>query len=127
MKTPARARNNARLYAVQALYQKKIADNTFSELKIQYYADNADSHYTDWDLFYRLIDAVKTNQDTIDKYIKENSSNGVESINYVDYVVLQVAIAELIECLENPYQVILKDYVEICYSMGTEEGYKFIN
>ncbi|AHH46137.1 nitrogen utilization protein B [Francisella tularensis subsp. holarctica PHIT-FT049] len=127
MKTTARARNNARLYAVQALYQKKIADNTFSELKIQYYADNADRHYTDWDLFYRLIDAVKTNQDTIDKYIKENSSNGVESINYVDYAVLQVAIAELIECLENPYQVIIKEYVEICYSMGTEEGYKFIN
>lgn len=109
------------------MYQKKIADNTFSELKIQYYADNADRHYTDWDLFYRLIDAVKTNQDTIDKYIKENSSNGVESINYVDYAVLQVAIAELIECLENPYQVIIKEYVEICYSMGTEEGYKFIN
>ncbi|ACD30595.1 transcription antitermination factor NusB [Francisella tularensis] len=127
MKTTARARNNARLYAVQALYQKKIADNTFSELKIQYYADNADRHYTDWDLFYRLIDAVKTNQDTIDKYIKENSSNGVESINYVDYAVLQVAIAELIECLENPYQVIIKEYVGICYSMGTEEGYKFIN
>ncbi|EDZ90894.1 transcription antitermination factor NusB [Francisella tularensis] len=127
MKTTARARNNARLYAVQALYQKKIADNTFSELKIQYYADNADRHYTDWDLFYRLIDAVKTNQDTIDKYIKENSNNGVESINYVDYAVLQVAIAELIECFENPYQVIIKEYVEICYSMGTEEGYKFIN
>ncbi|OIN84193.1 transcription antitermination factor NusB [Francisella sp. TX07-6608] len=127
MKTTAKARNNARLYAVQALYQKKIADNTFSELKVQYYADNADRHYTDWDLFYRLIDAVKTNQDTIDKYIKENSNNGVESINYVDYAVLQVAIAELIECLENPYQVIIKEYVEICYSMGTEEGYKFIN
>ncbi|MDE4949032.1 transcription antitermination protein NusB, partial [Francisella tularensis subsp. holarctica] len=82
-----------------------------SELKIQYYDDNADWHYTDWDIFYRLIDAVKTNQDTIDKYIKENSCNGVESINYVDYVVLQVAIDELLECLENPSQVIIKEYV----------------
>ncbi|MDE5028358.1 transcription antitermination protein NusB, partial [Francisella tularensis subsp. holarctica] len=66
--------------------------------------------------------AVKTNQESIDKYIKENSSNGVESIFYVDYVVLQVAIAELIVCLENPYQVIIKESVEICYCMGTEEG-----
>ena len=127
MKTTARARNNARLYTVQALYQKRVADNTFVELKVQYYADNADRHYTDWDLFYRLIDAVKSNQDTIDKYIQKNSNNGVESINYVDYAVLQAAIAELIECLENPYQVIIKEYVEICYSMGTEEGYKFVN
>ncbi|APD50890.1 transcription antitermination factor NusB [Francisella hispaniensis] len=127
MKTTARARNNARLYTVQALYQKRVADNTFAELKVQYYADNADRHYTDWDLFYRLIDAVKSNQDTIDKYIQENSNNGVASINYVDYAVLQAAIAELIECLENPYQVIIKEYVEICYSMGTEEGYKFVN
>ncbi|APC91147.1 MULTISPECIES: transcription antitermination factor NusB [Francisella] len=127
MKTTARARNNARLYTVQALYQKKVADNTFAELKIQYYADNADRHYTDWDLFYRLIDAVNLNQDSISKYIQENSNNGVESINYVDYAVLQAAIAELIECLENPYQIIIKEYVEICYSMGTEEGYKFVN
>ena len=40
---------------------------------------------------------------------------------------LRVAIAELIECLENPYQIIIKEYVEINFSMGTEEGYKFIN
>ncbi|MFV9972682.1 MAG: transcription antitermination factor NusB [Francisella endosymbiont of Hyalomma asiaticum] len=127
MKTTARARNNARLYTVQALYQKKVADNTFAELKTQYYADNADRHSTDWDLFYRLVDAVKSNQDSINKYIQENSNNGIESINYVDYAVLQAAISELIECLENPYQVIIKEYVEICYSMGTEEGYKFVN
>lgn len=127
MKTTARARNNARLYTVQALYQKKVADNTFAELKAQYYADNADRHSTDWDLFYRLVDAVKSNQDSINKYIQENSNNGIESINYVDYAVLQAAIAELIECLENPYQVIIKEYVDICYSMGTEEGYKFVN
>ncbi|GAB4221720.1 MAG: hypothetical protein Kow0076_0030 [Francisella sp.] len=74
-----------------------------------------------------MIDAVKENQQTIEKYIQENAVNGVDLINYVDYAVLQVAIAEMIECLENPYQVIIKEYVEICYSMGTEEGYKFVN
>ncbi len=127
MKTTARARNNARLYTVQALYQKKVNDNTFAELKVQYYADNAGRHQTDWELFYRLVDAVEANQTTIDSYISENSDDGVDSINYVDYAVLQVAIAELIECLENPYQIIIKEYVEIAFSMGTEEGYKFIN
>jgi N utilization substance protein B len=127
MKTTARARNNARLYSVQALYQKKVADNTFAELKTQYYADNAGRHTTDWELFYRLIDTVETNFDSINNYIAESSNDGVESINYVDYAVLQAAIAELIECLENPYQVIIKEYVEIGYSMGTEEGYKFVN
>lgn len=127
MKTTARARNNARLYAVQALYQKKVADNTIAELKVQYYADNAERHQTDWELFYRLMDAVETNQEAIEKYISENSNDGIDLINYVDYAVLQAAIAELIECLENPYQVIIKEYVEIGYSMGTEEGYKFVN
>ncbi|ASG68092.1 N utilization substance protein B [Francisella halioticida] len=127
MKTTARARNNARLYTVQALYQRKVANSTFSELKVQYYSDNADRHQTDWELFYRLIDAVESNQSTIDCYISDSSDDGIDFINYVDYAVLKVAIAELIECLENPYQVIIKEYVEIAYSMGTEEGYKFIN
>lgn len=77
--------------------------------------------------FYRLVDAVEANQTTIDSYISENSDDGMDFINYVDYAVLQVAIAELIECLENPYQIIIKEYVEIAFSMGTEEGYKFIN
>lgn len=127
MKTSARARNNARLYTVQALYQKRVADNTIAELKVQYFSDNAERHQTDWELFYRLMDAVEANLDTIDNYIAENSKDGIESINYVDYAVLQSAIAELIECLENPYQVIIKEYVEIGYSMGTEDGYKFVN
>ena len=127
MKTTAKARNNARLYAVQALYQKKVAGNTYSELKVQFYVDNAGRHQTDWDFFYRLIDAVETNEEQITEYILVNSRDGEDFTNPVDLAVLKVAIAELIECLENPYQVIIKEYVEINFSMGTEEGYKFIN
>lgn len=127
MKTTAKARNNARLYAVQALYQKKVAGNTYAELKVQYFADNAERHQTDWTFFYRLIDSVETNEDLINRYIEENSKDGADFTNPVDLAVLKVAIAELIECLENPYQVIIKEYVEINFSMGTEEGYKFIN
>jgi N utilization substance protein B len=127
MKTTAKARNNARLYAVQALYQKKVAGNTYQELKVQYFADNAGRHQTDWNFFYRLIEAVETNEDQINQYIDENSKDGADFTNPVDLATLKVAIAELIECLENPYQVIIKEYVEIDFSMGTEEGYKFIN
>ena len=127
MKTTAKARNNARLYAVQALYQKKVAGNTYSELKVQFYVDNAGRHQTDWDFFNRLIDAVESNETQINQYIADNSKDGADFTNNVDLAVLQVAIAELIECLENPYQVIIKEYVEIDFSMGSEEGYKFIN
>lgn len=127
MKTTAKARNNARLYAVQALYQKKIADNTYAELKVQFYADNAGRHTTDWDFFNRLIDAVESNEEQINQYIVDNSRDGLDFTNGVDLAVLQVAIAELIDCLENPYQVIIKEYVEIDFSMGTEEGFKYIN
>ena len=127
MKTTAKARNNARLYAVQALYQKKVAGNTYDELKVQYFADNAGRHQTDWTFFYRLIDSAETNEDQINKYVDENSKDGADFTNPVDLAVLKVAIAELIECLENPYQIIIKEYVEINFSMGTEEGYKFIN
>lgn len=127
MKTTAKARNNARLYAVQALYQKKVAGNTYSELKVQFYADNAERHQTDWNFFNRLIDAVEANEEQINQYIVDNSRDGIEVTNHVDLAVLQVAIAELIECLENPYQIIIKEYVEIDFSMGTEEGFKFIN
>ncbi len=127
MKTYAKARNNARLYAVQALYQKKVAGNTYQELKVQFFADNAERHQTDWNFFYRLIDAVEANDEQINKHILDESKNGADFTNGVDLAVLQVAIAELIECLENPYQVIIKEYVEIDFNMGTEEGFKFIN
>lgn len=127
MKTTARARNNARLYVVQALYQQRISHNTFDELKVQFFADNAERHQTDWDFFYRLIDSVRDNKEAIDAYISDNSKDGTASINYVDLSVLEAAVAELVGCIENPYQVIIKEYVEIAYSMGTEEGYKFIN
>ena len=127
MKSIAKERNNSRLYTVQALYQRKISGITFDELKVQYFADNADRHATDWDYFYRIVDSVESNEEQILEYIEKNSKDGVVSINYVDLAVLQASIAELIECLETPFQVVIKEYVEIGYSMGTEEGYKFIN
>lgn len=127
MKTTARARNNARLYAVQALYQRKIAETSYDELKVQFYSDNADRHETDWDFFYRLIDAVNNYELDIDKYIEESANEGADSINYVDLAVLKVGTAELIECLENPYQIIIKEYVQLAYNMGTEKGYLFVN
>ncbi|MFC4892099.1 transcription antitermination factor NusB [Pseudofrancisella aestuarii] len=127
MKTTARARNNARLYAVQALYQRKIAETSYDELKVQFYSDNADRHETDWDFFYRLIDTVNNHEADIDKYIEESANEGTDSINYVDLAVLKVGVAELMECLENPYQIIIKEYVQLAYNMGTEKGYLFVN
>ena len=128
MKTTASARNNARLYTVQALYQKRIAQTSFDELKVQYHADNAGRHETDWNLFYTLIDAVKANEEIIDNKIGENSTDGnLDLINYVDLSVMKVGLAEMIECMEVPYQVIIKEYVEIAYNMGTEKGYLFVN
>jgi N utilization substance protein B len=128
MKTTSRARNNARLYAVQALYQRRIAETPFDEMKIQFHADNADRHETDWTFFYRLIDSVRDNDEEIEQLISENSKDGnLDLMNFVDVSVLKVAVSELIECRENPYQIIIKEYVEIAYNMGTDKGYLFVN
>ena len=120
-------RNNSRLYAIQALYQRRIAKTPFEELKIQFHSDNIKRHSTDWEFFYSLINNIQKSEEEINRYIEKYAEDKISNINYVDFAILQLGVNELINFLETPSQIITKEYVGLAYDMGTENSYKFIN
>jgi len=122
-----KARKRARLHAIQALYQKAIAQTTDSELKTQYFTDNVDRYKVDWDFFKCLIDGVTRFKNEISEYIVSNATKDISMINAVDLAIAKLGIYELIDCLESPHQLIIKEYVEQTFSMGSNKGYMFIN
>ena len=127
MSLKIKERRRARFHAIQALYQKQIAQTSLSELKLQFHQENIDRHTVEWDFFYRLMDGVEAKTALLDQKINQFAANNIDSINPIDLSILRLGTYELIDCLEIPHQVILSEYTEHAKCFGTDSGYRFIN
>jgi N utilization substance protein B len=75
-------------------------------------------------LFRRAVLAYKEYEQLISKFIKNWD---VERIAFMDIVVMNLAIAEMVEFSEIPVRVSLDEYIEIAKFYSTEKSNVFIN
>jgi N utilization substance protein B len=127
MSIKVKERRRARIHAVQALYQKHMAETPINELKEQYYSDNVNRHPVDWEFFYNIVNGVDENQEELDQHINVNADKEFSSVNPIELAILRLAIYELLFRLDIPYQVVIKEYVSYTMDMGAEDGHKFVN
>ncbi len=120
-------RRRARIHAVQAIYQKYMAETPLDELKEQYYSDNVNRHPVDWEFFYNLLNGVDEHQNEIDQHIRPNVDREFSSINPIELAILRLGVYELLFRLDIPFQVVIKEYVSYTMDMGAEDGHKFVN
>lgn len=136
IKTFGGLRENARLYAVQALYSAdfqdddilQIAETMVSEGSIHLGSDITTDAF-DRQFFLSLIKSYSAHVDTTDKYIVENLSKkwSVERIDKVARSILRLGATELLY-MDTPANVIFNEYVEIAKAFfnGKSES-AFIN
>ena len=120
-------RRRARFHAVQALYQRELAQTPMNELKAQFYKDNFSRHPVEWNFFYQLLDGVVMHSAIIDAKIGKYAVNDLDSINFINLSIIRLGAYELLDCVEIPYQVILNEYVDQAKELGTEDGHRFVN
>jgi N utilization substance protein B len=76
----------------------------------------------------KLIRSVLTKVDELRQMIDENTKNWeLDRIAFMDIVIMQVALAELMDFPTIPVNVTLNEYIEIAKSYSTDKSGTFIN
>jgi transcription antitermination protein NusB len=127
MSLKVKERRRARFHAIQALYQREMTNIEFSDLKIQFHADNVSRHVVEWDFFNDLLSGVQGHHEILDQSIKPLVSRDFSKINPIELAILRLGAYEILYRLDIPYQVIVNEYVDHAKSLGAEEGHRFVN
>lgn len=76
----------------------------------------------------RIFRKAITNEKSYEQLINENTPNWeIERIATMDFLVMQLAIAEIVECDEVPVKVTLNEYIEVAKYYCTSKSSTFVN
>lgn len=121
-----KARRNARIFAMQALYQWSVAGGNIADVMAQYMTAN-DHHKVDWDFFQDLVRGVAGRLTEIDEKLAALTDRPFTEVNPVELAILRLATYELLARVDVPYKVVINEYIDLAHEFGAEEGHKFVN
>lgn len=126
MTISVKARHNARMFAMQALYQWSVSSGNIADLLAQYMTAN-DHHKVEWDFFQAIVRGSLENLTEIDAKIAALTDRPFNEVNPVELAILRLATFELMSRIDVPYKVVINEYIDLAHEYGAEEGHKFIN
>lgn len=75
-----------------------------------------------------IVDITLVNTDKMNKQISKISDNwDIDRISHVDKALLQIAIAEMLNCPDVPVKVVINEALELARSYSSDESIPFIN
>ena len=122
----AGARSRARELAVQALYQKQIADHEIGELLSQF-RERPDYARVDQDYFEESLRAICKNNSALEASIAEFADRPQEQLDPVERAILLQGMHELEARPDIPFRVVINEAVNLAKRFGAIDGYKYIN
>ena len=125
-KNSIKARQRARRFAMQAIYQWHLTQQTFSELEKQFLAQE-EMVSVDVDYFRLLVKQVIFYQVALDEQLKNFLDRPVQSLDFVELAILRMAAYELTYQAELPYKIILNEAIELAKCFGATDGHKYVN
>ena len=122
----SRERSRARSLALQALYQRELADTELAELLGQFRTDpgmpKADGGY-----FEELVRGVSNDPATLDVQYGDFVDRPAPQLDPIERSLLRMGTWELAQRLDVPYRVVLNEYIELAKRFGGEAGHTYIN
>jgi transcription antitermination protein NusB len=123
----AATRRMARHYAMQALYQWKMAGANISAIEAEFRTDN-DMTNVDVDYFHDILHGVPKHLSDIEAafgpYLVERAQHELDPITRA---LLQMSTYELVHRIDVPYKVVINEAVSLAKKFGAEDSHKFIN
>ncbi len=125
--TLSRIRRQARILALQILYEVDVAGHRLEDVLERYRSDaqypQPVRRYTE-----RLVTGVWANREQIDRMIGEAAPTfPVEQLPPVDRNILRIAIFELLHEADVPLKAAINEAVEIAKQYGGESSSRFVN
>lgn len=120
------ARRNARVFAMQALYQWHVAGQELNTIEAQFRTDN-DFAKVDGEYFHQILHGVPARKSEIDASFEPFLDRLLDEVDPVELAILRLAVFELTDRLDIPYRVVINEAVELTKSYGATDGHKFVN
>ena len=120
------ARQKARHYAVQALYQRILADGTPASIEAEFRADN-DMTAVDIDYFHDLLFKVVEQTDELDTLFDQHIDRALHELDPVSLAQLRLSTYELKSRIDVPWRVVIEEAVRLSKKFGPTDSYKYLN
>ena len=122
----AKRRSSAREKAMQALYQWTISGNNLRDIEAQFH-DEQNMAKVDVEYFHELLHGVPAQLAEIDSMLAPYMDRQDEMLDHVEQAILRVSAWELRNRLDVPYQVVIKEAINLARSFGAAQSHKFVN
>lgn len=120
------ARKKARHYAVQAIYQWRMAGASISQIEAEFRADY-DMTKVDHEFFHSLLFGVASQFEALQGHLSETLDRDIEDLDVVELALLISGCFELSEHIEVPYKVVINEYVNLARKFGATDSHKYVN
>ncbi len=119
-------RHRAREFAVQAVYQWLLNQQSLAQLAQQLREREVHADLDEeWCL--GLIQGVIDNLAALDAHIARYVDRPVHALSPVEHAVLLLGTEELLKHPEVPYRVVINEAVELTKTFGGVDGHKYVN
>ena len=120
------ARQKARHYAVQALYQRILAGSSPASIEAEFRVDN-DMTAVDVDYFHELLFEVVANEEELDALFDPHLDRTLDELDPVSLAQLRLSTYELQSRIDVPWRVVIEEAVRLSKKFGPTDSYKYLN
>ncbi len=120
------ARQKARHYAVQALYQWILAGASAAQIEAEFRTDN-DMSAVDLDYFHEVLTQTIKQATALDALFESYLDRALHDLDPVSLAQLRMASYELQSRLDVPWRVVIDESVRLSRKFGPTDSYKYIN
>jgi N utilization substance protein B len=122
-------RRQARIIALQALYELDCTDHAVGEVMPARFAEQEEPVSDDIREFaYRLVNGVLKHKTQLDTLIHTHASEWpLDQIAIVDRTILRIAILEFSILGETPIKVAINEAIELAKKFGSDSASRFVN
>lgn len=121
------ARQKARHYAVQAIYQWQLNEQPWSDIASQFLTDYS-LKKQEQEYFTLLLKGVLKNLNELDALLAPHMENRtLEEAGPVELAILRVGAYEFKHCIDVPYKAVINEAVNLGKKFAATDGFKFIN
>ncbi|MCJ7738425.1 MAG: transcription antitermination factor NusB [Anaerolineae bacterium] len=122
-----KARHQARVLALQALYEIDCADHSLG-IVVEQRLSEADVPRVAESFYRYLVLGVMKNKPVLDTFIHQYAPEWpLEQMAYIDRNILRMAILEFAIDDETPVKVAINEAVELAKTFGSDSAPRFIN
>jgi N utilization substance protein B len=125
-KNSIKARQRARRFAMQAIYQWQLTQHTFTEIAAQFLSQE-EMVSVDTAYFQVLVQGVIEYHPDLDQQLQVFLDRPLKELDFVELAVLRLAAYELCKEPELPYRVVLNEAIELAKRFGAMDGHKYVN